>query len=226
MWRHASYYPSKMIHPNYSPQWMLRQTCRAFFLGLRANLKQIAKRINETKCETHIAKTLDTKSAGRLIEKVEQNLTTHFYQKGPKQICKVMDPEFTDREQLRINLITIQKAIDHNVQVSFRFNGYTYRKKLEPVRDRPDTVSPYYIVVGGGRYYLLACKEIVLKGKTVRNMSIWRIDLMTDITIPEENDKGLPRIPKKDVDNLPMEWTEDFQLKYKRCIIAKITKAN
>lgn len=163
-------------------------------------------------------KTLDTKSAGKLIEKVEQNLTTRFYKKGAKRICKVMEPELADREQLRINLLTIQKAIDDHVQISFRFNGYTYQKKLEPIRDRKDTVSPYYIVASGGRYYLLACKEVEIKGKTVRNMSIWRIDLMTDIEIPGINEqmaiKGVPRIPKKDVDNLPLEWTEDFQLKH------------
>ncbi|MBD5452328.1 MAG: WYL domain-containing protein [Lachnospiraceae bacterium] len=163
-------------------------------------------------------KTLDTKSARNLIEKVEENLTTKFYKKGPKQICKVMEPELTDREQLRRNLLTIQKAIDNNVQVAFRFNGYTYQKKLEPVRDRKDTVSPYYIVASVGRYYLLACKEVVIKGEKVRNMSIWRIDLMTDIEIPGENEaleiKGLPRIPKRSVENLPMEWTEDFQLKH------------
>lgn len=164
------------------------------------------------------AKTLDTKSAGRLIEKVEQNLTTKFYKKGAKQICKVMEPELADREQLRINLLTIQKAIDNNVQISFRFNGYTYQKKLEPIRDRKDIVSPYYIVASSGRYYLLACKEVVIKGEAVKNMSIWRIDLMTDIEIPGVNEeleiKGYPRIPKKDVDNLPPEWTEDFQMKH------------
>lgn len=163
-------------------------------------------------------KTLDTKSARHLIEKVEQNLTTKFYKKGPKQICKVMEPELADREQLRINLLTIQQAIDNNVQIAFRFNGYTYQKKLEPVRDKKDTVSPYYIVASAGRYYLLACKEVVIKGETVRNMSIWRIDLMTDIEIPGVNEKlgikGVPRIPKKNVENLPMEWTEDFQLKH------------
>lgn len=163
-------------------------------------------------------KILDTKSAGKLIEKVEQNLTTRFYKKGAKRICKVMEPELADREQLRINLLTIQKAIDNHVQISFRFNGYTYQKKLEPIRDGKDTVSPYYIVASGGRYYLLACKEVVIKGETVRNMSIWRIDLMTDIEIPGINEqmaiKGVPRIPKKDVDNLPLEWTEDFQLKH------------
>ena len=164
------------------------------------------------------SKTLDTKSADKLIEKVEQNLTTKFYKKGAKRICKVMEPELADREQLRINLLTIQKAIDNNVQISFRFNGYTYQKKLEPIRDRKDTVSPYYIVASGGRYYLLACKEVVIKGETVRNMSIWRIDLMTDIEIPGINEQlginGISRIPKKDVENLPSEWTEDFQLKH------------
>ena len=41
---------------------------------------------------------------------------------------------------------------------------------------------------------------------------------MTDIEIPEVNEKlgvkGVPRIPKKNVENLPVEWTEDFQLKH------------
>jgi len=163
-------------------------------------------------------KTLHTKAAADLIKKVEENLTTKFYKKGAKQICKVMEPELADREQLSANLLMIQKAIDNNVQISFRFNGYTYQKRLEPVRDGKDTVSPYYIVASGGRYYLLACKEVVIKGETVKNMSIWRIDLMTEMEIPGENEasgiKGKPRIAKKDVDHLPMEWSDDFQLKH------------
>lgn len=164
------------------------------------------------------AKTIDTKTANRLIEKIEDELTTKFYKRGPKQICKVMEPELADRELLRENLLMIQKAIDHNVQVSFRFNGYTYQKKLEPVREEKYTLSPYYIVASGGRYYLLACMPINRNGKTVKNMSIWRIDLMTDIEIPGMNEKlglyGKSRIPKREVENLPMEWNEDFQLKH------------
>lgn len=157
-------------------------------------------------------KTIDTKSANDLIKKIEDNLTTIYYKRGPKQICKVQEPELVDRELLRENLLTIQKAIDNNVQVSFRFNGYTYKKKLEPVRKSKDVVSPYYIVASGGKYYLLACME----GKS--NMSIWRIDLMTCIEIPGENEKvgigGNPRTPKGKVENLPLEWSEDFQLKH------------
>lgn len=164
------------------------------------------------------AKTIGTKTANCLIEKIENKLTTKFYKRGPKQICKVMEPELADRELLRKNLLTLQKAIDHNAQVSFCFNGYTYRKKLELVREEKYTLSPYYIVASGGRYYLLACMSINRSGKAQKDMSIWRIDLMTDIEIPGINEKlglyGKPRIPKREVEGLPMEWSDDFQLKH------------
>lgn len=163
-------------------------------------------------------KTIDSKTAQYLIDKIEKNLTTKFYRSGPKQICKVQEPELVDRELLKTNLLTIQKAIDNNVQILFRFNGYSHGKKLEPVREKKDMVSPYYIVASSGKYYLLACKEVFMKDKVLRNMSIWRIDLMTDIEIPDVNEKlnimGRPRIAKEDVENLPLEWSEDFQLKH------------
>ena len=161
--------------------------------------------------------TLDTKMSERLIEKIENHLTTKFYKKKMRHICKVMKPELADREQLRENLLTIQKAIDNNVQVRFQFNGYTYEKKLE-ANGAKYTVSPYYIVADGGRYYLLACMPYVKNEKTEKTMSIWRIDLMTEMDIPGANEElGIPgkwRIPKKEVENLPLEWDESFQLKH------------
>lgn len=164
------------------------------------------------------AKTLGTVETQTLIKKVEENLTTKFYKKGPKCICKVCESELVDREILRNNLLLIQEAIDHKVQIAFRFNRYSYQKKLEPVRQTKDVVTPYYIVVNAGKYYLLACKERVVQGETKLNMSIWRIDLMTEMEIPGKNEKlgqtGQKGIPKNKVENLPMEWTEDFQLKH------------
>lgn len=68
------------------------------------------------------SKTIDTKTANYLIEKIEDNLTTKFYKKGSKQICKVREPELADKELLRENLRTIQKAIDHNAQ-NYTDNG-------------------------------------------------------------------------------------------------------
>ena len=164
------------------------------------------------------SKTLENASAQRLIEKIEDNLTTVYYKKGPRHICKVMEPELMDRELLRTNLLTLQRAIDDNVQVAFRFNGYSYQKQLEPQREMKDTVSPYYIVASGGRYYLIACREPAAGTVARHNMSVWRIDLMTEIEIPGASvgreTRGIPRIRKKDVENLPAQWSEDFQLSH------------
>lgn len=164
------------------------------------------------------SKTLDSKTANELVEKIENNLTTNFYPKGAKRICKVQEPVLADREILRKNLLTIQQAIDNSVQVSFTFNGYNRDKQLVANHNKKDVVSPYYIVASSGRYYLLACKELVYDKKTVRNMSIWRIDLMSEIEIPNRDDKrnikGIPSINKREVENLPQSWSEDFQLSH------------
>ena len=46
------------------------------------------------------------------------------------------------------------------------------------------------------------------------NMSIWRIDLISDIEIPNRKDrlgiKGIPSLPKSEVNHLPQTWSEDF----------------
>ena len=164
------------------------------------------------------SKTLDTQTADRLIHKIENHLTTRFYHSCMENICKIYEPVMTDRENIRKNLLLIQKAINEHVQISFRFNGYTHQKTLKPVRDTKDTVSPYYIIASNGRYYLLACREIHTEQKPVRNMSVWRIDLMTELEIPKRNERlgisGIPALKKQEVENLPLQWSEDFQLSH------------
>lgn len=164
------------------------------------------------------SKTLNTETTNQLIKKIEENLTTKFYPKGPKKICTVQETVLVDRTVLRENLLMIQQAIDDKVQISFRFNGYNHKKELKPVRNKRDIVSPYYIVASSGRYYLLACKEIVHDNQTIKNMSIWRIDLMTEVEIPNRDEvlgkKGIPRVKKDSVENLPNKWSEDFQLSH------------
>lgn len=163
-------------------------------------------------------KTLDSKSADVLIKKVEDNLTTKFYKKGPKNICKVMEPELVDRETLKNNLLTIQKAIDNGKKVAFIFNGYSRDKKLIPIRHHKDIVSPYYIVANSGKYYLLACKEITINDEVIKKMSIWRIDFMSKIEIPDFNyetsEGGYNILPKREVQNLPIQWNDKFQLEH------------
>lgn len=164
------------------------------------------------------SRTIDTKTANRIIEKLENNFTTKFYRKTAKNICRVCEPQLADRELLRKNLLTIQRAIDDEVQISFYFNGYDRNKQLVKNHCNKDVISPYYIVASGGRYYLLACKEIIFDGRPKRNMSIWRIDLMSEIEIPERDEnreiKGISSIKKWNVENLPQNWTENFQLSH------------
>ena len=162
------------------------------------------------------SRTLDTGTANHLVEKIQEHLTTRFYKKGPKRICTVRETVLADRDRLRENLLLIQRAIDDKVRIRFRFNGYNRSKELEPVRAEKDTVSPYYIVANGGRYYLLACKEINRDGGLERRMSIWRIDLMTDLEIPgrDARCKGEPALGKKQVEGLPQVWDEAFPLRH------------
>ena len=130
------------------------------------------------------SKTIAPEDGEKLIEKIESHLTTKFYPKGAKQICRVNEPQLADQGRIRENLKMIQQAIEERVQIRFRFYGYNRRKELEPVREEKDTVSPYYLVANGGKYYLLACKEMTINKEIVRNMSIWRVDLMGEM----END--------------------------------------
>lgn len=156
------------------------------------------------------SRSLDTESAGRLVRKIEENLTTRFYKKGPKNICKVCGPSQPDWDRLRENLLLIQRAIDKRVKLSFRFNGYDRCGDLVPVHPGKATVSPYYIVADGGRYYLLACAE----GRSA--MSIWRIDLMTELVIPGRTKErsGERALEKGEVKGLPPQWDDAFSFRH------------
>ena len=164
------------------------------------------------------SKTLDTKTANALARKVEDQLTNNFYAKGAKNICTVFEPSLADKETLRENLLTLQKAIDHRLQVAFFFCGYDHNKKLRKLRAKKDVVSPYYLVANSGKYYLLACMEVNILGEIQRKMSIWRVDLMRDIEIPEfdekQGKKGIRALKKSEVKNLPEQWSEKFALSH------------
>lgn len=164
------------------------------------------------------SKMLDTKTANALVQKVEDHLTNKFYVKSAKNICTIYEPSLADKETLRENLLVIQKAIDHRVQIAFFFCAYDHNKKLRKLRAEKDVLSPYYLVANSGRYYLLACMEWNNRGETERKMSIWRVDLMRDIEIPEfdekQGKKGIPSLKKSGVKNLPEQWNEKFALSH------------
>ena len=144
-------------------------------------------------------KTLDTAAADRIIKKITENLTTKFY-KAPTGISRIRETLLADRDLLRENLFSIQRAIEKSKKISFTFNSYNKDKKLEKVSEC--TLSPYYIVASDGRYYLIGAWNS-------KKMAFYRIDLMTDLEITDEK-----ALNKKDIKGLPQIWEEDFTIKH------------
>ena len=70
------------------------------------------------------SKTIDSATADILIKKIEENLTSKYYKKNHKIICKVKEISNENQKLLRENLLTIQNAIDRNVQISFIMTKY------------------------------------------------------------------------------------------------------
>ncbi len=158
------------------------------------------------------SRTLTTEEADKLIKTLEEQFTSIYYRRGSRGICKIHEKICYDRELLRKNLQVIQQAIGDGVQIEYRFNGYSHDKKLVPMGDYSRRVSPYYIVADNGKYYLLAANQ------KYKNVMILRIDLMTEVKIPERDElaasKGIPRIPVRDISGMPQSWNADFPLRH------------
>lgn len=162
--------------------------------------------------------TLDTETAERLSKKICEKLGTRFYKYKPGSLCKVKEPVLCDKKLLKNNIDIISKAIEKNVQIEFCFNGYTHKKKLESGDSRRNKVSPYYLVVNNGKYYLLGCYSSNARNSTKKQMYIFRVDLMTDVKISGVNERlgiaGDTRIPIREVEGLPEKWTDDFVMSH------------
>ncbi|MGN0484796.1 MAG: WYL domain-containing protein [Lachnospiraceae bacterium] len=161
------------------------------------------------------SKTLDSDFVKELVKKIEENLTNKYYRKGAEEICRVYEPALTDYEELSRNIVVIQEAIEKKQCIEVRFCGYNHRKQLEPVRATRDVLSPHYLVASNGKYYLLGCWEWLDEEEHRHNMSIWRVDMMKDVQIAREPDgEAIPATAKENVQNLPAEWKEQFQLSH------------
>ncbi|MBC3804051.1 WYL domain-containing protein [Acetobacterium fimetarium] len=158
------------------------------------------------------SKTLTTDEANKIIEKIKK-LTNRHYSNITSQIYTVPEFATAPQEQLKENLKTMQTAIADQVKMTFVFNGYDKNKQLVPIREKRYTVSPYYVVAYNGKYYLLANTDYF------DNVSIYRVDLMSAIEIPERNEKngnkGIDAKKMSEVKGLKEKWDpDDFMLKH------------
>lgn len=158
------------------------------------------------------SKTVDTKTAKIIIKKVKKLINTQ----RSIDITKIERiPEFSTirKEELRENLGIIQKAIENKYKIMFYFNGYNHNKQLIKVKEKKYLVSPYYVVAYNNRYYLISNTE------PYNNISIYRIDLMTEVESLEGNKeydiKKISARAKKEIKALPVIWqAQDFMLEH------------
>lgn len=158
------------------------------------------------------SKTLDTKRAKVLIEKVK-NLINTQRRINTDRISRVHEFSTIRKEELRENLEIIQKAIKNKYKIMFYFNGYDHNKELIKFKENKYLVSPYYIVAYNERYYLISNTE------PYNNISIYRVDLMTEVESLEENNeydiKKRSARAKREIKGLPEIWElQDFMLKH------------
>ncbi|MFI3202072.1 MAG: WYL domain-containing protein [Eubacteriales bacterium] len=156
--------------------------------------------------------TMETEQCNKIIKKIKKECTTKYYKGANAEVSRVYRKENFDATRLNEKLTIVQQAIKDGVEIEFTFYGYNRHNQLVPNKKKPDRLCPYYLVVNGGNYYLIGCW--VTETPKNPNMSIWRVDLMENITIPERNERshrtGRQILEKHLVGNLPQEWEENF----------------
>ena len=136
---------------------------------------------------------LDEKQISTLEEKVKKLGSLYYQQKykyGKDPLQVVSTYSTLTKSNLQQNMKIIQDAIRQNNKLSFVFNMYNREGKLVPKRENRYRVNPYYIVIYGAKYYMLATTG------EHENVQIYRLDLMTDAKIEDEKRKNMRDIPE------------------------------
>lgn len=159
----------------------------------------------------YFSKTVNEEERDRLIYKLAK-LSSKRYQKkwfsenNDRPVIKnifqgIVNNNDASRTELKKNIALIQSAIDEKVKIQFIMNVYNAERELVP--SWPDKkgkailrkVTPYHILVYNDRYYMLANYE------RYSNLSIWRIDLMSNVKLLEEAGR-----PKQEIKGMTNTW--------------------
>ena len=159
----------------------------------------------------YFSKTVNEEERDRLIYKLAK-LSSKRYQKkwfsenNNRPVIKnifqgIVNNNDASRTELKKNIALIQSAIDEKVKIQFIMNVYNAERELVPskIDDSGKTiwskVTPYHILIYNDKYYMLAnCKPY-------SNVSVWRIDLISDVKLLEEEGR-----PKREIKGMSDTW--------------------
>lgn len=134
---------------------------------------------------------IDVKNAEKLIDKIKEELASKYF---CDRFVKIYNKENAVSDRLVDNLSVISDALinHHHHQLTFSMNYYNDRKKLISYGKRL-TISPDFIILDNGRYYVVGCFEN--KNDEKKNLAIIRIDLMSDIRILKDMATSMYDVP-------------------------------
>ena len=194
--------------------------------GLKYNHTFSFTELNQLVEAVLFLKNINDNEKKKLIRKL-QTLTSENYPKYSPYISEntgaismniagVYENPRINEDAVRDNLKIIRQAIESlsgaGCKLAFHFKGYNSEKELEPRRKKDGSliryvVNPYYVILYNGKYYLVCSTE------PYPNVSIYRIDLMSDITdkisvsrLDREKMVSEKRRPKRETVGLPTEW--------------------
>lgn len=124
----------------------------------------------------------------KLIEKVKSELASEHF-KDTSDAIYTKEQVFS--KSFGTNLIKVQKAISEGRQITFNMNYYDGKNKLIKYRESLK-ISPCFIMVDSGKYFVAGCFE----NNDKKNLAIIRIDLMSKIEMTEESATRLYDIPE------------------------------
>lgn len=132
---------------------------------------------------------IDTEHAENLIEKIKNELASKYFHDS---FVKIYKNEHTVSKKLVDNLSLISNALINHHRLKFKMSYYNGKKQLIPYGDIY-TISPDFIILNNGRYYVVGCFEN--ENDKQKNLAIIRIDMMSDIDILETRATSMYDIP-------------------------------
>ncbi len=114
-------------------------------------------------------------------------LSSVYSRSHVKHIHSVGEWDKSENQALFYNIELVDEAIENHLQITFDYNKYGADKKLH--KTHTHTVSPYQLVLHNQRYYLMC------KNERWHNMSFYRLDKITNMSLTDEKTTPITRIP-------------------------------
>lgn len=135
------------------------------------------------------SKNIPQKQAKDLIKKLE-SLQSEYFKSRTKHVYNLDTWTGHKQNALFYNIDTIDDAIENKNKIAFHYNKYGADKKLYKTREEKYIVNPYYMLMNGSKYYLVANMD---KYDDIIN---FRIAQISDIEILKEKVKPKSKLSK------------------------------